>query len=401
MKVLIKPSRAVGTVTAPPSKSMAHRAMICAALTERSTVSGIGESRDVEVTLDCLEKLGAKIERGEDSVTLGGFNPQNIPDGAEIYCHESGSTLRFLIPLCMLGKGKVIISGAPRLLERPLTVYEELAESLGITFKRENGKIIVGSGLRAGDYSVPGNVSSQFITGLLYALSTLPEKSTLTVTGKFESESYVDMTLSSLAGFGRIITRYGRVFEINPDSRYSSTDYTVEGDWSNAAFLEAFNLLGGKVEVSGLCETSLQGDSVYREFYKKLAKGYDTYDLSDCPDLAPILFALASVLNGGEFVGTARLKIKESDRAEAMRQELSKIGVDITVEENRVIIPKGIPHSPKSPVSSHNDHRIAMAMGVVLTLVGGEIENAEAVTKSFPDFWEKLKELQIGINTYA
>jgi len=401
MKVEISPSRAVGRVASPPSKSMAHRAMICAALTEKSTVSRVGFSRDVEVTLDCLEKLGAEIIRDGDSITLGGFKPQDIPDGAEIYCHESGSTLRFLIPLCMLSKGEVTISGAPRLLERPLSVYEDLAKELGITFRHESGKLIVGTGLRAGNYSVAGNVSSQFITGLLFALSTIPQKSTLTVTGKFESASYVDMTLSTLAAFGRTITRRGRVFEINPDSSYVPTDYTVEGDWSNAAFLDALSLIGGDVEVTGLLDTTLQGDAVYRDFYKRLVKGYDTYDLSDCPDLAPILFALAAALNGGEFVGTARLKIKESDRAEAMKSELAKVGINITVEENRVIVPSGKIHSPRVPISSHNDHRIAMSMGVLLTLVGGEIDNAEAVAKSFPDFWEKLQELQIGIKTYA
>lgn len=391
----------MGRVAAPPSKSMAHRALLCAALTKKSRVSNVGYSRDVEVTLDCLEKLGVEIIRDSDTVTLGGFEPENIPDGAEIYCHESGSTLRFLIPLCMLGQGDVTITGAPRLLERPLSVYEELAESLGITFKREDGKITVGTGLRAGDYSVRGDVSSQFITGLLFALSTLPEKSTLAVTGKFESESYVDMTVATMAEFGKHIIKRDKTFEINPDCKYYSTDYAVEGDFSNAAFLDAFNLIGGEVEVTGLPDATLQGDAVYRNFYKKLIKGYDTYDLSDCPDLAPILFALASVLNGGEFVGTSRLKIKESDRAEAMRQELSKVGINITVEENRVIVPRGELRAPTVPISSHNDHRIAMAMAVLLTISGGEIDGAEAVTKSFPDFWDKLKELQIGIETYA
>lgn len=401
MRVLISPSKATGNVSAPPSKSMAHRAMLCASLTEESRVSNIGSSRDVEVTLDCLEKLGAKITRTKDSITLGGFNPRNIRDRAEIYCHESGSTLRFLIPLCMLGQGEVTITGTPRLLERPLSVYEELAGKLGITFKHDSEKIIVGTGLCAGNYSVAGDVSSQFITGLLFALSTLSEKSTLTITGKFESESYVDLTLSAMESFGRIIKRNDRVFEINSDSEYTSTDYTVEGDFSNAAFLDAFNLIGGNVKVTGLSDTSLQGDSIYRDFYKKLKDGYHTYDLSDCPDLAPVLFALAAALNGGEFVGTARLKIKESDRAKAMCEELAKVGINITVEENRVIVPKGQLHSPITPVSSHNDHRIAMAMGVLLTLVGGEIEGAEAVTKSFPDFWDKLREIQIGIKTHA
>ncbi len=401
MKVKILPSKAKGTAVAPPSKSMAHRALICASFTEKSHVNKIGKSRDVDVTLDCLEKLGARIERFEDGVIIGGFKPWDIPDGCEIYCHESGSTLRFLIPLCMLGKGKTYITGAPRLMERPLTVYEELAKALGIEFSLNNGTLTVGGGLRAGDYSVDGSISSQFITGLLFALSCIPEKSTLTVTGKFESASYVDLTLSALNTFGKKVTRKNNTYEIDPDTAFTSTDYTVEGDWSNSAFLDALKLIGGSVRVKGLNKKTLQGDAIYRSFYKRLSNGYSTYDLSDCPDLAPILFALASVLHGGEFIGTARLKIKESDRAEAMREELAKIGCDITVEENRVIIPKAELHPPTVAISSHNDHRIAMAMGIILTLIGGEIEGAEAVTKSYPSFWLTLTELQIGLEFYA
>ncbi len=400
MRVVISPSVAKGRVSAPPSKSMAHRALICAALSKKSTVSNIALSRDIEVTLDCLKKMGAHITQEGDSYTIGGLDPKKIPDGCELYCHESGSTLRFIIPLCMLSEGRVTLTGAPRLMERPLSVYEELAEKLGIEFKKENGKITVGGGLCAGDYSVPGNISSQFITGLLLALSTLPEKSTLTVTGQFESASYTDLTVSVLKEFGKSVTRNGRVFTVIP-SEFKSTYHTVEGDFSNAAYLDALTLIGGEVEVSGLSKDSLQGDSVYRDFFKRMTKGYDLFDISDCPDNAPILFAMASALNGGEFTGTARLKIKESDRSEAMKEELSKLGVNITVEENRVIVPISTLTPPKVPIFSHNDHRIAMAMAILLTLVGGEIEGAEAVNKSFPDFWEKLQELQIGLEKHA
>lgn len=400
MRVAITPSKAKGTVAAPPSKSMAHRALICAALSKSSTVYNIALSRDIEVTLDCLKKMGAKIKRQESTYTLGGLDPNNIPDSSELYCHESGSTLRFIIPLCMLGKGRVSITGAPRLMERPLSVYETLADELGIEFSKKDGVITVGGGLCSGDYSIRGDVSSQFITGLLFALSTLPEKSTLTVTGKFESASYTDLTVSTLKEFGIDITRDGRVFTILP-SEFISTEHTVEGDFSNSAYLDALSLIGGDVTVTGLQADSLQGDAVYREVFKKMSEGYSSFDISDCPDNAPIFFALASVLNGGEFIGTARLKIKESDRAEAMKEELSKLGVTITVEENRVIVPKSHIIPPKKAISSHNDHRIAMAMAILLTIVGGEIEGAEAVNKSFPDFWDKLSELKIGIEKYA
>ena len=400
MRVAITPSRACGTVSAPPSKSMAHRALICAALSGGSTVVNVALSRDIEVTLDCLEKLGTNISYDNGTFTLGGLDPSKIPDGCEIYCHESGSTLRFLIPLCMLAKGHVTLSGAPRLMERPQTVYEELAKELQIDFLKRDGKIIVGGGLCAGDFSVRGDVSSQFITGLLIALSTLPQKSTLHVTGKFESASYTDLTISALTHFGKDATRRDRVFTILPSS-FKKTCYRVEGDYSNSAYLDALSVIGGEVEVTGLLESSLQGDAVYRDFFKKMKEGFNTFDISGCPDNAPILFALAAVLNGAEFTGTSRLKIKESDRAEAMKCELAKLGAHVTVEENRVVVPKTEITPPASPISSHNDHRIAMAMAVLLTLTGGEIEGAEAVTKSFPDFWDKLQELQIGLKIYA
>ena len=400
MRVVISPSVAKGRVSAPPSKSMAHRALICAALSKKSTVSNVALSRDIEVTLDCLKKMGAFVEQRDNTFTLGGLDPTDIPDGTELYCHESGSTLRFIIPLCMLGKGKSVITGAPRLMERPLLVYEKLAQELGIEFYKKDGKITVGGGLHAGDYSVQGDVSSQFITGLLLALSTLPEKSTISVTGNFESASYTDLTVFSLNEFGKRVTKDGRVFTVLP-SDFANTCHTVEGDYSNSAYLDALSLIGGDVEVTGLLGNTLQGDAIYRDYFKRMSKGYDTFDISDCPDNAPILFAMASVLNGGEFTGTARLKIKESDRAEAMRCELAKVGVSVTVEENRVIIPKMPLTAPSTPISSHNDHRIAMAMAVLLTLTGGEIEGAEAVNKSFPDFWEKLQELQIGLEIYA
>jgi 3-phosphoshikimate 1-carboxyvinyltransferase len=285
-------------------------------------------------------------------------------------------------------------------MERPLSVYETLARENLIEFVKEDGAIRVGGGLASGDFEVSGEVSSQFITGLLIALSAMRDKSTLTVTGKFESEPYVNMTLSVLHHFGIRVERCDRTFTVYP-SKPTPTEYRVEGDFSSTAFLEAFNLLSGEVLVDGLFEPSLQGDAVYREYYKRLSRGFDTFDLTDCPDLAPILFALASVLHGGEFHGTARLKIKESDRAEAMRQELSKLGAQVEVYENRVVVHKADLYPPTVPIYSHNDHRIAMAMSVVLTLVGGEVDGAEAITKSFPDFYKTLENLNIGLEYHA
>ena len=401
MNVTIYKSTAKGKVVAPPSKSMAHRALICAALSDGSQVFNVDFSKDIDATLDCLEKMGARVERRETSVSLGGLDVFNVPDGTSLYCHESGSTLRFIIPLCMLSKGIVTIKGTSRLFERPLGIYEEIAREKGIFFEKGEGFVKVGGGLSSGEYKVKGDVSSQFITGLLFALSCIKEKSLVEVVGKFESESYIDLTLDAMKSFGKSITKNGRVFEILPETDYQKTSYTVEGDYSNAAFLDAFNLFGGEVEVCGLNPRCLQGDAVYKDFYPRLEKGHDTFDLSDCPDLAPVLMAVAGAKHGATFIGTKRLKIKESDRGEAMREELAKLGIEARVWENKIEVLKGDIVSPEKTLNSHNDHRIAMALSLLLTLVGGEIAGAECVEKSFPHYFDKLEELEIKLNYHA
>ena len=380
---------------------MAHRALICAALSDGSEVFNVDFSKDIDATLDCLEKMGARVEKRDACVFAGGLDVTSVPDGTSLYCHESGSTLRFIIPLCMLSKGIVTIKGTSRLFERPLGIYEEIASEKGIFFEKGEDFVKVGGGLTSGEYKVKGDISSQFITGLIFALSCLKEKSVVEVVGKFESESYIDLTLDAMKSFGRNVVKNGRVFEILPDTNYQKTSYTVEGDYSNAAFLDGFNLIGGEVEVLGLKSSSLQGDSVYKDFYPRLQKGFDTFDLSDCPDLAPVLMALAAAKNGARFIGTRRLKIKESDRGEAMREELLKLGVEARVFENEIEVLKGDLTPPQTPLSSHNDHRIAMALSLLLTLVGGEIDGAEAVSKSFPQFFNTLEELEITLKYNA
>ncbi len=397
MTVTIQPSKGRGTVTAPPSKSMAHRALLCGALSGNSTISRLVFSKDVEATLSCLQALGASIERKGDTVRLGGLTLLTIPDHARLFCNESGSTLRFFIPLCMTAGKPVTLTGSERLFERPLTVYEEIARKQGITFIKERNRVTVCGRLRSGEYTVPGDISSQFITGLLLALPLLDGDSTLTVVGRFESASYIDLTLSALADFGITVHRNGSVFTIPGGQRYKNRSYTVEGDCSNAAFLEAFNLLGGQVQVTGLNPATLQGDRVYRDIFAGLAAGKQDYDLSDCPDLAPVAFAMAAALGGACFTGTARLRIKESDRGAAMAAELKKFGILVTVEENTVTVHKGMLHTPSAPLCGHNDHRIVMALSLLCTVTGGTIEGAQAVSKSYPDFFEILQSLQIGL----
>lgn len=397
MTVRIEPSRAEGRIVAPPSKSIAHRALICGALSENSTIFNVAASADVRATLECLRSLGATVKQEGTTVRIGGFSPFTTPDRAEPFCNESGSTLRFLLPLCMLSGRPVTLTGSRRLFERPLGIYEEIAAAQGIRFEKAEDRVTVSGTLSGGEYVVAGNVSSQFITGLLTTLPLLKEDSSLTVTDPFESASYAALTVDVLRAFGVCVTQCGNCFTVRGGQRPQSQSYTVEGDCSNAAFSEGLNVLGGNVKVEGLSETTLQGDRVYRQIFAALRAGEKQFDLSDCPDLGPVAFALAAALGGARFTGTARLRIKESDRVAAMAEELEKFGIPTRVSENAVEVCAGELRTPTVPLCGHNDHRIVMALALLCTRTGGVIEGAEAVAKSYPDFFEAWKSLRIGI----
>ncbi len=400
MIVKIEKSIACGSVEAPPSKSMAHRALICGALSKESRIYNLAASEDIKATLSCLKALGARIEEKGAGLEIGSLDPVSVPENAELFCNESGSTLRFFIPLCMLSGKKITLKGSQRLFERPLSVYEEICKEQGIEMQKGEDSVTVCGRLKSGNYSVAGGISSQFITGLLFALPLLEGDSTLEVTGKFESASYIDLTLSALKDFGIEIERKANVFYIKGSQSYKNAEYKVEGDMSNAAFLEGFNLLGGKVCVEGINQNTLQGDRAYIRMFSELCSGKKSFDLSDCPDLAPVMFALAAEKGGANFTGTARLKIKESDRASAMAEELSKFGIDCEIKQNSVEIKKGKLAAPTETLWGHNDHRIVMALCLLLTKTGGSIEGAQAVKKSYPDFFEVIKNLGIGMEKY-
>ena len=401
MTKFIEKSRAEGEINAPTSKSVAHRLLIAAAMCDgqRSIIDGITPCEDVLATIDCLRALGVKIDYSGERAEVEGIDFIAAKPSGSLNCRESGSTLRFLIPLCLLSGSDVTLLGSEKLISRPQTVYERIAERDNFHFKKESRSISLSGRLSAGEYYLPGNVSSQFITGLLFALSALRENSKIIITTKLESRSYVDLTLQAMAEFGvKADWESDSTLLIHGGQRYTAREITVEGDFSGAAFIEAFNHLGGRVIVHGLNEKSLQGDRVYKEHFKALDRGFATVDIEDCPDLGPILFAMAAVKCGGRFTGTKRLKIKESDRAEAMQQELLKFGCELIIEENSVTVKKCELHPPKERLCGHNDHRIVMSLAVILTLFGGEIEGCEAVSKSYPDFFSDIKRL--GISTY-
>lgn len=398
MNVVINQSVANGVVKAPPSKSMAHRSLICGAFSENSIVENVAFSEDIKATLNCIKALGGRADINKDTVNTGGIDLKALPENIILDCNESGSTLRFFIPICMAAGKKITLKGTPRLFERPLSIYAEIAEKQGIYFEKGNDYVTVCGSLKSGKYFVRGDVSSQFITGLLFALPLLCGNSTLTVTGKFESASYINLTLKALNDFGIYIERNKNVFKIKGSQKYKSGMYSVEGDCSNAAFLEGFNLLGGSVSVTGLSPDTLQGDRVYTEIFYGLKNGQKQFDLSDCPDLAPVAFAMAAVTGGAVFTGTARLKIKESDRAAAMRDELAKFGINVSVAENSVTVAKGEIKKPTVPICGHNDHRIVMALSLLCSITGGTVTGAQAVAKSYPDFFSKIRSIGIDVN---
>ncbi len=396
MIVRITPSTAFGRIKAPPSKSMAHRLLICGALSGESIIGGISYSKDIEATILCLKALGTDISCQNDTVTAGKLDINKNIEKAMLNCNESGSTLRFLIPLCLLFDREITLTGSERLFQRSLAVYEDICKEQGIYFKQNGNSLTLKGKLKAGKYTVRGDISSQFISGLMFALPLLENDSIIEITGGLESGSYLNLTIKALADFGVRITRYDEnTFYIKGNQTYKSRELKVEGDYSNAAFFDALNLTGGNVAVSNLLKTTAQGDRVYKEIFEEIAKGKPTVDISDCPDLGPILIAVSALKSGAIFNGTHRLKIKESDRGLAMAEELSKFGCKVTLKDNEIIVPKCKLHPPKLPLSSHNDHRIAMALSVLCTVFGGEIYGAEAVSKSFPDFFLRLKSLGI------
>lgn len=402
MKVEIKPSKLYGSVKAPPSKSMAHRMLICAGLCEdESRIEGIEYSEDILATLDCLETLGASVTREENFVIVRGTDPR-ASQGGTFFCRESGSTLRFFVPVAMLSAEKSIFRCKGRLAERPMEIYEAVAAEKGIFYEKSADGITVSGVLGGGEYRVRADVSSQFITGLLFALPLCDSDSRLVLTGKAESMSYVDITVNAQKLFGVEIRKEdNNTYYIMGSQKYKATSLSVEADYSNAAFLEAFNLLGSKVDVQGLNADTLQGDRVFYGYFEQLKNSTPTLDVSDCPDLAPVLMTLASCLNGAVLTGTKRLKIKESDRGEVMRSELSKFGADISVSENSVTVNKSKLYAPTEVLCGHNDHRVVMSLSVVCSRYGGVIDGCEAVSKSYPDFFDRVRALGMEVKIYG
>ena len=399
MRMEIKKGTARGRISAPPSKSMAHRLLICAALAQgESIVRGISTCDDVMATIECLKSIGVKLDVVGNDVRISGISAENIRAISPLPCNESGSTLRFMIPIAMLSDNITVFNGAESLMSRPMGVYEKLFGERGLTFVRDESTIAVKGKLTGGEFNLPGNVSSQFISGLLFALPLAKSDSIIKITPPLESKSYIELTISALKEFNVAVEWVDEyTLKVSGNQIYKATDVTVEGDYSGAAFPESLNLFGASVNIDGLKEDSLQGDRIYRKYFEMLNMGVPSIHIGDCPDLGPILFAVAAAKYGGIFTGTRRLKIKESNRAAAMADELKKFGTSVTVYEDTVVIYPTALHAPCEPLKAHNDHRIVMALCVLLTITGGIIEDTEVVSKSYPRYFDDLTSLGIEV----
>lgn len=401
MIVKINKSVANGILKAPPSKSYAHRLLISSSFSkENSTISNVELSNDIIATINCLKALGKKIEYNKDNKTVyisHEYNFNELNDEIILDAYESGSTYRFLIPISLLSGKKVIFKGTERLIQRGIGEYENIFKTQNIEIEKYSNYIILKGTLKPGVFELKGNISSQFITGLLFTLPLLNGDSKIILTTNLESKNYVDITIDVLKKSGIFITEIENGYEIKGNQIYKPLNMSVEGDHSNAAFLDAFNYIGGKLELSGLNEKSYQGDKVYKGFFEKLSKSYETIDISNCIDLGPILFCFASLMHGGHFVKTSRLKIKESNRIEAVKVELEKFGIEVIELEDEVFINNKNLHAPNDILYGQNDHRVVMSMSVMASYFGGTITGCEAVRKSYPNFFEDLKKVGIEV----
>lgn len=407
MNITITPGKLSGAVTPPPSKSQAHRLLIAAALADgESVISNVAFSQDIEATLNCLDNLGAQFARDGSTVTVRGMganamSPLRRMAYPRLDCGESGSTLRFLIPVALAVRGGGIFTGRGRLMERPLKPYFDLFDEKGIFHERKDGVLTVTGMLTPGEYRLPGDVSSQFVTGLLYALPLLEGDSEIILTSPLESRGYVDMTLEALGQFGVSVEAWENGWHIPGGQLYQPRSLTVEGDWSQAGFWYAAQFLGSAVEVGGMDPGSTQGDAIIQTQAEELGLDLGAIalelDVSNCPDLAPPLAAMAALRAGQttRLTNAARLRVKESDRLSSVTQVLGALGADVTEGPDFLEIRGRETLTGGVTVDSFNDHRVAMMAAIAATRCQEPvtITEAECVAKSYPDFWEEYERL--------
>lgn len=387
MDITIHPRALHGELNAIPSKSQAHRLMICAAFSDKPTQLRCSETnKDIEATADCLTALGANISKTVSGYTV--FPITSVPERATLHCQESGSTLRFLLPVAAALGVDVTFVMEGRLPQRPLSPLWEEMQRMGCALSRPTADTVRCTGkLRPGIYSIDGGVSSQYITGLLLALSLLEEPSLLEITGKVESKPYIDMTNAAISLFG------GDPIHPGEKKFHSPGTLSVEGDWSNGAFFLAANELGSRLHLHGLDPESTQGDRAVLELLPLLRNGVPTISAADIPDLVPILSVVAACRHGAVFTNIRRLRMKESDRVASVIAMLENLGGRAIANENTLTVfpcelTGGI-------VDSCNDHRIAMSAAIAATICTDPVTilGVQCVSKSYPGFWEEYRRL--------
>lgn len=423
MDVHIQPTKISGTVLVPPSKSMAHRMIIAAALAEgTSEIRNIQLSDDIKATLSAIEALGAEVKSQEEGdrliIIITGIDRHKEIPSREIDAIESGSTLRFMIPIASLVAGETIFRGRGQLGVRPLDTYRDIYKAQGLTFALVNQtplELRTKGQLSSGHYQMVGNVSSQFITGMLYTLPLLDGDSQIEITTPLESIGYINLTLDVLKQFGITIEydQAANIFRIPGNQAYRSNDCTVEGDYSQAAFFLAAGAMGNDVTLTGLRKDSEQGDREMMDILERMGciihdidgeitidgthlRGDLTIDGAQIPDIIPILSTVCALAPGKTVIeNLERLKIKESDRLEATRKELASLGADIQVVGDSLHIQGVTSLRGDATTWSHKDHRIAMMLGIASTVCQKPIviQDAECVSKSYPTFWQDFEQL--------
>ncbi|MGL4740150.1 MAG: 3-phosphoshikimate 1-carboxyvinyltransferase [Sarcina sp.] len=414
--IKIKSKKLEGTVAVPPSKSMAHRAVICASLAKgESIISNIDLSDDIIATIEAMKSLGAEIEKIDaNTYKINGSKTFESLKNTVIDCNESGSTLRFLVPLSIARENTVKFIGKGNLGKRPLDIYYDIFNRQGVKYSYENSilNLNISGQIKGEIFNILGNISSQFISGLMFTLPLLEDDSKIIITTELESKGYLDLTLSMLERFGiTIINNNYKEFIIPGRQKYKAFDYKVEGDYSQAAFYLVAGYLGSKVGIKDLDIESLQGDKEAIEILEnmggrmvienktiaicKSSEEESIIDASGCPDVIPVIAVAASLTKGiTRIVNAKRLRIKECDRLSAIATELNKLGAKVCEFEDSLVI-EGVDMLKGSEVSSHDDHRIAMSMAIASTKCVGDIilDNPNCVSKSYPDFWEDFKNL--------
>lgn len=413
MNAIIKPGKLSGDVIIPPSKSLSHRAIIAASLAKgKSIISNVLYSKDIKATIGAMRACGANITEYKDHLEIIGSDVKRVDD--VIDANESGSTIRFMIPIALAVNEPITFTGKNHLCKRPLDTFFEIFDNQGIEYSRGEDylPLKVNGGLKPGQFNIRGDISSQFITGLLYALPLLNGDSVINITTNLESKGYVDLTLDMLKKFGIVIENVDyKSFIIKGNQSYKPADYTIEGDFSQSAFFLVADTLGADITLHAMNKDSHQGDKKIIQdvldlggkitFEDDKLKAYPVQtkgcviDFAQSPDLGPALTVLASLSSGvTEFINAARLRIKECDRITCMKDELAKLGAKIEENPDGMII-TGVDKLTGGVIDSHNDHRVAMAIAMASLKSTGDIKiiNAECVSKSYPNFWEVFESI--------